>query len=139
MGSPGTPPPPLPFCRRAPQLPRQNTLYYADHAHPSPRQLALYDPASTAELVERLSRDTDSGVHWHSLRNERLSAASGIRLLDDPQPFVREAATVDRRLPTRVLSALLHDAGTATSAAANPAIPEAVMHYLLNRAPLTAD
>ncbi|MFH8387686.1 hypothetical protein ACH4E7_43550 [Kitasatospora sp. NPDC018058] len=122
-----------------PNFPRQNTVHYADHTHPSLRQLALDDPASTAELVERLSRDTDWGVRRRALRDERLSTASVIRLLDDPQWFAREAAAADRRLPTRVLSALLHDAGTAASAAANLAIPEAVMHHLLNRAPLTAD
>ncbi|MFD4954182.1 hypothetical protein [Streptomyces sp. NPDC058451] len=58
-----------------------------------------------------------------------------IRLLDDPGWAIREAAARDSRLTTRVLTSLLHDATTAVSAAANPAVPEHVMQHLLDRQP----
>ncbi|MFJ2645858.1 hypothetical protein ACIO1C_03865 [Streptomyces sp. NPDC087420] len=115
-----------------PNFPRQGTLRYADDPNPLARKLALLDPKSTAELVERFSRDADSGVRRHALRDQRLSAASVIRMLDDPHHGVRNEAATDPRLPTRVLAALLRDTATATGAATNPAVPETVMHHLLD-------
>ncbi|MGW1868257.1 hypothetical protein ACWCPS_22165 [Streptomyces mauvecolor] len=116
-----------------PNFPRQGTLRFADDPNPLTRGLALLDPKSTAELVERFSRDQDSGVRRRALRDQRLSAASVIRMLDDPHHGIRDEAAADPRLPTRVLATLLHDAATAARAAANPAIPETVMHHLLDR------
>ncbi|MGV9786549.1 PE-PGRS family protein [Streptomyces sp. NPDC003435] len=115
-----------------PNFPRQGLLRFADDPDPRTRKLALLDPEAPAELVERLSRDADASVRRSALGNERLSAASVIRLLDDPRSAVREAAAADPRLPTRVLTALLRDRTTAMAAAANPAIPEPVMHHLLD-------
>ncbi|MGW4287565.1 PE-PGRS family protein [Streptomyces sp. NPDC004673] len=115
-----------------PNFPRQGLLRFADDPDPRTRKLALLDPEAPAELVERLSRDVDASVRRSALDNERLSAASVIRLLDDPRSAVREAAAADSRLPTRVLTALLRDRTTAMAAAANPAIPEPVMHHLLD-------
>ncbi|MEU6240392.1 PE-PGRS family protein [Streptomyces sp. NPDC047024] len=115
-----------------PNFPRQGTLRYAEDTNPSLRTLALYDPDSTEELVERFSRDPDDGVRWRALRDERLSSASVVRLLDDPREWIRRSAAADRRVPVRVLSTLLKEIDTAASAAQNPAIPEAVMHHLLD-------
>jgi hypothetical protein len=116
-----------------PHFPRHGVMRYADGPNPRTRKLALLDPESTVELVERFSRDADSGVRWCALRDQRLSAASVIRLLNDPHQGIRDEAAADPRLPTRVLATLLHDTATATGAAANPAIPETVMHHLLDR------
>ena len=116
-----------------PNFPRQGTLRYADDPNPLARELALLDPESTAELVERFSRDSDPDVRWRALRDQRLCAASVIRLLDDPRHGIRGDAAADPRLPTRVLATLLRDTATAAQAAANPALPEAVMHHLLDR------
>ncbi|MER5374645.1 PE-PGRS family protein [Streptomyces sp. NPDC002553] len=116
-----------------PDFPRQGAMRHADDPDPRTRKLALLDPESTAELVERFSRDADSGVRRHALCDQRLSAASVVRMLDDPHQRTRETAAADPRLPTRVLAALLHDTATAAAAAENPAIPEALMHHLLNR------
>lgn len=115
-----------------PNFPRQGTLRYADDPHPRTRGLSLLDPKSTTGLVERFSRDADSGVRWGALRDQRLSAASVIRLLDDPHHGIRDEAAADPRLPTRVLAVLLQDTATAARAAANPALPETVMHHLLD-------
>ncbi|MFA3877720.1 PE-PGRS family protein [Streptomyces sp. MMCC 100] len=116
-----------------PNFPRQGALRYTHDPDPRRRKLALLDPKSTADLVERFSRDPDSGVRWRALRDQRLSAASVIRMLDDPHHGIREEAAADPRLPTRVLATLLHHTATAAGAAANPAIPENVMHHLLDR------
>ncbi|MGW0416587.1 PE-PGRS family protein [Streptomyces collinus] len=118
-----------------PNFPRRQTLRYADDPDPRMRQLALEDPAATADLVERFSRDPAKGVRRRALRDPRLTPASVVRLLDDPCEFIREAAAGDPRLSTRALAGLLHDATVAASAAANPAIPEHVMHHLLDRRP----
>ncbi|MER6471971.1 PE-PGRS family protein [Streptomyces collinus] len=121
-----------------PNFPRQKALRYADDPDPRMRQLALEDPAATADLVERFSRDPARSVRRRALRDQRLTPASVIRLLDDPYGFVREAAAGDPRLTTRALASLLHDATIAASAAANPALPEHVMHHLLDREPPVA-
>ena len=116
-----------------PNFPRQGTLRFADDPNPNARRLALLDPKSTAELVERFSRDADPGIRRRALRDQRLSAASVILMLDDPHQGIRDAAAADPRLPTHVLTSLLRDTATAAHAAANPAIPETVMHDLLDR------
>jgi hypothetical protein len=118
-----------------PNFPRQGALRYADHPDPAMRRLSLDDPEATAELVEQFSRDADSGVRRRALRDERLSAASVIRLLDDPDCGIRDAAAGDPRLPAHVLATALLDAATAAAAAANPALPESVMHRLLDLRP----
>ncbi|MYV41791.1 PE-PGRS family protein [Streptomyces sp. SID1328] len=116
-----------------PNFPRRGTLRFADDPDPRTRKLALLDPEAPTELVERFSRDADWGIRHSALGDERLSVASVIRLLDDPHWFVRETAAADPRLPTRVVATLLNDSTTAKSAAANPTIPETVMHHLLDR------
>ncbi|MER8029582.1 PE-PGRS family protein [Streptomyces bauhiniae] len=115
-----------------PNFPRQGLRRFADDSDPRTRRLALLDPEVPPEVVERLSRDADAIIRRSALSNEGLSVASVIRLLDDPRDFVREAAAADPRLPTRVLTTLLNDPTTAAPAAANPALPESVMHHLLN-------
>ncbi|MFD6024130.1 PE-PGRS family protein [Streptomyces griseoluteus] len=115
-----------------PNFPRQGTLRFADDPDPRTRKLALLDPEAPAELVERFSRDADPGVRRSALGHERLSVASVIRLLDDAHAYVREAAAADPRLPARVLTTLLLDPTTAECAATNPALPENVMHHLLD-------
>ncbi|MFI5816217.1 hypothetical protein ACIA7S_35425 [Streptomyces sp. NPDC051643] len=83
--------------------------------------------------MERFSRNADASARRRALRDLRLSAASPIRMLDDPHHGIRDEAATDPRLPTRVLATLPHDTATATGAATSPAIPETVMHHLLNR------
>ncbi|MFE7459184.1 hypothetical protein [Streptomyces sp. NPDC057554] len=80
---------------------------FADAPDPRARALSLRDPAVTAELVERLSRDRDEGV--------------------------RRAAARDPRLPLPRLLELLADPGTAPAAAVNPALPPGEMAALLDR------
>ncbi|MEU4107869.1 PE-PGRS family protein [Streptomyces sp. NPDC027717] len=116
-----------------PNFPRQGLFRFADDPDPGTRRLALLDPEAPTELVERFSRDADWGIRHSALRDERLSVASVIRLLDDPHWFTRETAAADPRLPTHVLITLLNDRTTAKAAAANPTIPETVMHHLLDR------
>ncbi|NEB91756.1 PE-PGRS family protein [Streptomyces bauhiniae] len=115
-----------------PNFPRQGALRFADDPDPRTRRLALLDPEAPTELVERFSRDADASVRRAALDDERLSVASLVRLLDDPHWFVRDTAAVNPRLPTHVLTTRLYDRATASSAAANPALPEAVMHHLLD-------
>ncbi|MFE7326408.1 hypothetical protein ACFU8W_15735 [Streptomyces sp. NPDC057565] len=98
------------------------------------RQLALDDPESTADLVERFSRDTHEEVRHRAATDPRLSPVSAVRLLNDPRRSVRHAAATHPRLPARTLIRLLRDTATADSAAQNPALPVAVMHCMLDSA-----
>ncbi|MEU6760114.1 Mucin-2 [Streptomyces sp. NPDC046685] len=85
---------------------------YADHPDGNYRRLAVRDPAATPELIERLSHD--------------------------PVVWTRQAAVGDRRLPLHRLREALHVPELASSAGANPALPEAEMAAVLDRAGVPA-
>ncbi|MFH8983700.1 hypothetical protein [Streptomyces varsoviensis] len=117
--------------RGHPNFPRHGLLRYADDPNPRMRRLALDDPASTAALVGRLSRDADQHVRCRTAADPRLTAASAVRLLDDPDASVRHAAAQHPELPARVLIRLLWDPHAAREAAQHPALPVAVMEQML--------
>ncbi|WP_426362981.1 hypothetical protein [Streptomyces sp. E-08] len=81
---------------------------FADAPDPRARALSLRDPGTTPALVERLSRD--------------------------PEPRVREAAALDRRLPVARVVELLEDPEVGVAAACNRVLPVAEMRALLERA-----
>lgn len=116
--------------RSHPNFPRRDLLRYADDPHHRLRQLALDDPDSTAELVERFGRDPHWEVRRRAAEDPRLSTASAVRLLDDPHEGVRVTAVRHGRLPARTLVRLLRDLRTVRDALVNPAIPVAVMRRM---------
>ncbi|WP_318211782.1 PE-PGRS family protein [Streptomyces sp. SJL17-1] len=117
--------------RGHPNFPRRDLVRHADDPNPRMRQLALDDPESTVELVERFSRDSDEEVRLRAATDARLSAASAVRLLDDPYEQVRRAAARHPRLPAGVLVPLLRDRDTASAAARNPGLPEPVIARMI--------
>ncbi|MEV4880790.1 PE-PGRS family protein [Streptomyces cyaneofuscatus] len=117
--------------RGHPRFPRAGLLRYADDPDPRMRQLALDDPQSGAELVERFGRDGDADVRYRAATDPRLTPASAVRLLDDPHAYVRDAASRHPALPARVVVRLLRDADTAQSAARAPALPLPVVEEML--------
>ncbi|MFI7412195.1 PE-PGRS family protein [Streptomyces sp. NPDC049627] len=114
--------------RSHPNFPRRDLLRHTGDPNPRMRRLALDDPESTPELVERLSRDPSSEVRHRAATDPRLSAAAAARLTEDPHDDVRSAATRHPRLPVRILARLLRDPATAERAARNPALPAEVVH-----------
>ncbi|MFJ8663446.1 PE-PGRS family protein [Streptomyces sp. NPDC093795] len=127
FSSPGRP-------RTHPNFPRTGLLPYATDPHPRLRQLALDDPDSTADLVERFSRDENSEVRHRAARDPRLSGASAVRLLDDGSAAVRYAAARHPALPARPLVRALRDNDLRQQAVLNPALPESVMHWMIDTA-----
>ncbi|GLW71559.1 hypothetical protein Kpho02_38580 [Kitasatospora phosalacinea] len=122
---------------------------WADDPEPTVRRLALYAPDCTPELVERLAEDPDERVHQRAAADPRLSPATVLRLLDAteadyratletpglPVPHtyeLRRAVIRNPRLPVPVLIGLLRDREQAQAAAANPAVPAAVAHRLVD-------
>ncbi|MFI8910641.1 Mucin-2 [Streptomyces sp. NPDC053513] len=96
-----------------PRFPREGlAARYADHPDGNYRRLAVRDPAATPELIERLSHD--------------------------PAVWTRQAAAGDPRLPLHRLREALHVPELASSAGANPALPEAEMAAVLERAGVPA-
>ncbi|KOV74146.1 Mucin-2 [Streptomyces sp. AS58] len=92
-----------------PRFPREGlAARYADHPDGNYRRLAVRDPAATPGLIERLSHDS---AVW-----------------------TRQAAAGDPRLPLHRLREALHIPDLASSAGANPALPEDEMAAVLNRA-----
>lgn len=92
-----------------PRFPREGlAARYANHPDGNHRRLALRDPAATPTLVERLSHD--------------------------PAVRTRQAAVGDPRLPPNRLREALHVPELAYSAGANPALPEAEMAAVMDRA-----
>ncbi|MFD7691509.1 Mucin-2 [Streptomyces sp. NPDC059781] len=96
-----------------PRFPREGlAARYADHPDGDYRRLAVRDPAATPALIERLSRD--------------------------PAVWTRQAAAGDPRLPLHRLREALHVPELASSAGANPALPEDEMAAVLDRAGVSA-
>ncbi|NEB78428.1 PE-PGRS family protein, partial [Streptomyces sp. SID14478] len=126
LSSPGRP-------RTHPKFPRTGLLKYADDPDPRLRQLALDDPESTAELVERCTLDPHHEVRFRAADDPRLSRLGAVRLLDDPDASVRRAAARCPRLPTRVLVTLLRERHTAQYAAQNTAIPPGIIRRMAER------
>ncbi|MCD2469097.1 PE-PGRS family protein [Streptomyces sp. MBT42] len=124
LSAPGRP-------RSHPNFPRCGLLRHADDPNPRMRQLALDDPESTADLVERFSRDSDEEVRLRAAADARLAPASAVRLLDDPCERVQRAAARHPRLPARTLVPLLRTRDTAYTAARNPGLPEPVIARMI--------
>ncbi|MGI5459045.1 PE-PGRS family protein [Streptomyces sp. CA-249302] len=116
--------------RGHPNFPRVGLLRYADDLDPRMRQLALDDPESTPELVERMSRDPDTEVRYRAAKDPRLTVASAVRLVGDPVGHIRSAAARHPDLPAQVLAGLLFDPGLAREAAEHPALPEEVLRWM---------
>jgi hypothetical protein len=114
-----------------PNFPRHDLLRHADDPNPRMRQLALDDPESTPELVERFSRDPDEEVRYRAAKDPRLTVASAVRLLDDPHAHIRQVAFWHPRFPARVIVRLLRDPHTAEPAARHSALPVPVMERML--------
>ncbi|CAM5274532.1 PE-PGRS family protein [Streptomyces narbonensis] len=120
--------------RTHPNFPRVGLLPYATDPHPRLRQLALDDPESTPELVERFSRDEDGEVRLRAATDPRLSAASAFRLLDDGSAAVRQAAARHPALPAGALVRALRDRELMRDATMNPALPDSLMHWMIDTA-----
>lgn len=96
-----------------PRFPRKGlAARYAHHPDGKYRRLAVRDPAATPALIEQLSHD--------------------------PEVWTRQAAAGDPRLPLRRLHQALHVPELASSAGANPALPEEEMAAVLDRACISA-
>ncbi|MFI0243166.1 DDE-type integrase/transposase/recombinase, partial [Streptomyces sp. NPDC016845] len=96
-----------------PRFPREGlAARYADHPDGNYRRLAVRDPAATPALIERLSHD--------------------------PAVWTRQAAAGDPRLPLHRLREALHVPELASSAGANPALPEDEMAAVLKMAGVPA-
>ncbi|MET8137278.1 hypothetical protein ABZV24_36140 [Streptomyces sp. NPDC005251] len=94
------------FLRSHPNFAEPGLARFADHPNPRLRRAALDDPEAGPELV--------------------------LRLIDDPE--VGCWALRDPRLPSEELHQRLGVPGSARDAAANPALPPATMHRLLDLA-----
>ncbi|GAA2798986.1 hypothetical protein GCM10010441_25010 [Kitasatospora paracochleata] len=141
-------PHPWPVLNR-PDFPFDGLSGLGDDPDPMRRRLALYAPDATADLAERLADDPDEGVRFRAASDPRLSPATVLRLLAStdrdfeefrstrglPVPAthrIRAAAIRNPRLPVPTLIGLLRDPDTAQNAAANPAIPAAVAHRMID-------
>ncbi|MFE1900865.1 hypothetical protein [Streptomyces yangpuensis] len=89
------------------RLPRTGLAHLLDHEDPEVRALAAADPTLGQPPV---------------------------RLLTDPDQRVRRAAAGNPLFAGDAVEALLHDPATAEGAAANPGLPAARLHELLDRA-----
>jgi hypothetical protein len=95
--------------RDLPQFPTDGLAHFADHPDPTVRQLVARDRHADPALVDRL--------------------------LNDPNPDVRQAMASSPRLPVPRVIALLDDPELAESAAANPALPAEQIQRILDSTP----
>ncbi|MER6361290.1 hypothetical protein [Kitasatospora sp. NPDC001527] len=112
-----------------PNFPLDGLLRFADDPRPRMRLLALHDPASTADLVERLAHDPDRTVRRHAAQHPRLSPTAAATLAADED--VAPHAHRHPALPLPLLAELLQDPFTAEDAAMNPALPVHVMRRMV--------
>lgn len=120
--------------RNHPNFPRHELLRFAEDPEARLRLLALDDPASSFDLVERFSRDPDPSVRRRAAEDVRLSPESAARLVKDPERGVCHSAWRNSALPAEVIVSLLVDERSAEEAARNPAIPASVMKYMIGLA-----
>ncbi|RAY16767.1 hypothetical protein DPM19_00945 [Actinomadura craniellae] len=116
------------------RIPREGLRRFADDPHPRMRVLALEDPQTPPDLVDRLSRDEEPWVRWCALHDPRLTPGRVTELLEDDNPNLHRDAAADPRLPLSHLLEALEETRLAAAAARNPALPPHVMHELLDRA-----
>lgn len=120
------------------RLPHEGLRRFADDPHPRMRALALDDPQTPPEVVDGLSRDEEPWVRWCALHDPRLPPERVAELLEDDNPNLHRDAAADPRLPLSRLLESLEETRLAAAAARNPALPEHVMHELLDRAGLAS-
>lgn len=121
--------------RRHPNFPKRGLLRFADHPNPNLRRLALDDPLSTADLVERFADDPDRDVRHRAASDPRISVETAERLLSGSDQ--RGTVAANPGLPPPLLITLLHDERTAFDAARNPALPPDLMREMARRVALT--
>jgi hypothetical protein len=117
--------------RNHPNFPRNGLLRFVSDPEPQLRLLAIDDPQSTRDLVERFSHDPDHRVRKAAAADLRLSPKAAARLVDDANQGVRVTAQQNPALPLELLVGLLLDEGRAGVAASNPAIPATVMQHMI--------
>lgn len=120
--------------RNHPNFPRSGLLRFASDPEPQLRLLAIDDPESNPDLVERFSHDPDYSVRKAAAADPRLSPKAAARLVDDKNLEVHVTAQRNPALPVKLLVGLLLDEGRAGVAASNPAIPSTVMHRMIEAA-----
>ncbi|MEZ0109428.1 hypothetical protein ABH920_003442 [Catenulispora sp. EB89] len=117
--------------RRHPNFPKRGLLRFADDPNPNLRRLALDDPDSTADLVERFIDDPDENVRYRATSDPRISARTAERLLSEPER--RDTVAANPGLPPHLLMTLLHNEQTARNAARNPALSAELMRKMVRR------
>ena len=117
--------------RNHPNFPRDGLLRFATAPNPRLRALALDDPASTAALVDELSRDPDATVRRAAAEDGRLTPEAVLRLASDSDSCIQMRAWMNSALPVDALISLLFDVRSAEFAAHNPTIPISAMRHMV--------
>jgi hypothetical protein len=117
--------------RKHPNFPRDGLLRFAADPNPRLRALALDDPASTAALVDTLSRDQDATVRRAAAEDRRLTPEAALRLAADTDSSIQIRAWMNPTMPVDELISLLLDARSAEFAVRNPTIPVPVMRQMV--------
>lgn len=100
--------------------------------HPRQRPHLLTLPNLPRTGLGHLLGHEDAEVRALAAADLNLDEAP-VRLLADPEALVRRAAAASPLLPAELLAPLLEDPATAEGAAANPNLPAARLHELLDR------
>ena len=87
--------------------------------------------------ISKYSRHVNEKLRELSLRDPELTVDEVVRLAEDP--LTRSAALRDARMPKADVQAALLDGSWARAASGSPALPDTVMHTLLDLAGVPAD
>jgi hypothetical protein len=127
----------LTLCQNCADAPHELVIEMYAWWHGKTSWFLTFHPNFRRPGFAKYARHVNDRLRLLSLRDPELSVDEIVRLAADPQ--LRSAALRDARIPTAHLQAALLDNTGAHAAAANPTLPDNVMHTLLDLAAVPQD
>jgi hypothetical protein len=90
-----------------PHFPRAGLARFAGSPHPGERHLAVLDPHTPADIIERLSHDGARSVRISAAQDPRLPVTRMLELLHDPDGQIAFSAAANSALPVQIMTRLL--------------------------------
>jgi len=127
----------LTLCQNCADAPHELVVEMYGAWHGKTSWFLTFHPNFDRPGLAKYSRHVNEKLRELSLRDPELTVDEVVRLAEDP--LTRSAALRDARMPKADVQAALLDGSWARAAAGSPALPDTVMHTLLDLAGVPAD